>query len=305
MPEDEKVGNAGVGFADGNYMPVSELRVPVSDLGFMLSDLCYDAIHVHKGNFFRLKDHLDRWERSIAARRYTTLGYDRDRVTEIMNECVVRANLQDAMVTIVATRGKPLTAEKDLRTCQNRLIAWARPYYTMVSEEEHKTGCDIVIAKTIRIPPQAVDPKVKNYSRLDFVNAKFEAYEANSKYALLLDGDGYVTEGQGWNIFAARNGVLLTPDDGVLEGITRQTVLELAAKSNVEAKLARITVDELCNGDEVFMTSTAGGIMPIRSINSRPVGDGTPGPLTMHFSKMYWDMHEDSEWTTPVRYSAD
>ena len=91
MSENTSYGSAGVGFMDGDYMPVSEMRLPVTDMGFQLGDMCYDAIHVHKGRFFRLKDHLDRWDHSIAERRYQSLGYDREQVAEVLHGCVARA----------------------------------------------------------------------------------------------------------------------------------------------------------------------------------------------------------------------
>lgn len=302
MRQENGYGNAGVGFIDGVYTPVSEMRIPVTDMGFQLGDMCYDAIHVHKGKFFRLKDHLDRWENSIRERRYTTLGYGRDQVAEILHGCVARGGLRDSMITFVATRGSPTTAHKDLRTCNNRFMVWALPYYKVISDEEQRAGSDIVIADTIRIPPESVDPRVKNFGRLDFVRALFEAYDREARYAVLLDRDGNVTEGRGWNIFALTGGRLVSPDSGVLQGITRQTVVELSARLNIECRLTRVPERTLREADEVFITSTAGGIMPVSSIDRKPVGDGAPGPVTTRLKDMYWAMHKDPAYATPVRY---
>jgi len=295
-------GSTGIGFMDGEYLPVSEMRLPVTDMGFQLGDMCYDAVHVHKGRFFRLKDHLDRWDHSIAERRYQSLGYDREQVAEVLHGCVARAGLKEAMITFVATRGSPATAHKDLRTCKNRFMVWAVPYYQVFSESEASIGSDIVVANTIRIPPEAVDPTIKNFGRLDFVRALFEAYDREAKYAVLLDQEDNVTEGRGWNIFVLRDGVLTSPDRGVLEGITRKTVVELAARMNIDCRLTRVPVDDLRRADEVFISSTAGGIMPVRSIDKVAVGDGAPGPVTMRLSEMYWRLHEDPAYSTPVRY---
>ncbi len=88
MHDSNGYGKSGVGFMDGVYMPVSEMRIPITDMGFQLADMCYDAVHVRNGRFFRLKDHLDRWERSIAERRYESLGYDRDQVADTLHRCV-------------------------------------------------------------------------------------------------------------------------------------------------------------------------------------------------------------------------
>ena len=299
---EQAYGNSSVGFMDGEFMAVSELRLPVTDMGFQLSDMCYDAIHVRNGSFFRLENHMDRWQRSLVERRYDTLGYDRDGVIDVLHGCVARAGLRDSMVTLIATRGSPATEHKDLRTCKNRLIVWALPYYAIVSADELESGCNIIVADTVRIPPEAVDPSVKNFGRLDFVGALFEAYDRDARYAVLLDRDGFVTEGRGWNIFALTAGELLSPDRGVLEGITRRTVLELSERLNIKARLARVAADTLRGADEVFLTSTAGGIMPVSSIDGQAVGDGEPGPVTTRLKDMYWQLHDDPAYITAVNY---
>jgi branched-chain amino acid aminotransferase len=302
MSKGEGYGSVGIGFMDGTYMPLAEMRLPVTDMGFQLGDMCYDAIHVHKGRFFRLRDHLDRWVHSVAERRYQSLGYNREQVSEVLHGCVARAGLKEAMVTFAATRGSPATAHKDLRTCKNRFMVWAVPYYNVFSGAEAETGSDIIVAKTVRIPPEAVDPTIKNFGRLDFVRALFEAYDRQAKYAVLLDQEDNVTEGRGWNIFVLREGILMSPDRGVLEGITRKTVVELSATLNIDCRLTKVPLSALRRADEVFISSTAGGIMPVRSVDEMPVGDGTPGPVTTRIKEMYWKLHEDPDYSTPVRY---
>ena len=121
---------------------------------------------------------------------------------------------------------------------------------------------------------------------------------------VLLDREDNVTEGRGWNIFVLRDGVLMSPDRGVLEGITRKTVLELAAKMNIDCRLTKVPVDDMRKADEVFISSTAGGIMPVRSIDKVAVGDGAPGPVTMRLREMYWKLHEDPAYSTSVRYGV-
>ena len=118
---------------------------------------------------------------------------------------------------------------------------------------------------------------------------------------MLLDGDGLVTEGRGWNIFALSGGELLSPDRGVLEGITRRTVIELSERLNIKGGLAPISADAFRIADEVFLTSTAGGVMPVTSIDGQAIGDGQPGPVTARIKDMYWQLHEDPSYTTPVK----
>ncbi len=121
---------------------------------------------------------------------------------------------------------------------------------------------------------------------------------------MLPDAEGYVTEGLGYNIFAYADGVVLSPDAGVLEGVTRRTVLELCAETNVEARLAKITPEALRRADEVFMATTAGGIMPVTKVDESVIGDGAPGPFTQRLSDLYWAWHERPEFLTPVDYDA-
>ena len=302
MTTNKGYGKDGCGYIDGEYVPLSEMRLPVTDLGFQLADMCYDALHVYEGRFFRMDDHLDRFEKAIAERRYDTLDMNRGDFAEVLQGCVGRSGLSNSMVNIVATRGTPESGHKDLRSCQNRLMVWALPYYSVVSTEETETGCDIVVADTIRIPPEAVDPTIKNYGRLDFVQALFEAYDKEARYAVLLDGDGNVTEGRGWNIFALDNGNLISPSEGVLEGITRRTVLELAEELNIEARLEKLPVDRMRDAEEIFLTSTAGGIVPVKSVDGKIIGDGSVGLVTQRLTEMYWQLHEDDAYTTPVDY---
>ena len=202
----------------------------------------------------------------------------------------------------LATRGVALDGLKDLRQCQNRFLAWAVPYYGVIPEDKMEDGIDICVSSILRTPPDAIDPTVKNFARIDFSDALLEAYDKGFDHAVLLDRDGNVTEGRGWNIFALHGGRLVSPDVGVLEGITRRTVIELAQQTNIKAELGKIRADDLRDADEVFMTSTAGGIMPIRKIDDTVIGTGSRGPFTKRLTDMYWALHDDPAYNTPVEY---
>ena len=182
-------------------------------------------------------------------------------------------------------------------------MVWPVPYYYVVTQEESNTGSDIVVAETQRIPPEAVDLTIKNYGRLDSVRSLFEAYERKANYAVLLDSHGNVTEGRGWNIFGLEKGCLVSPDEGVLRGITRKTVIELAGRLNIDARLDKMSVNDLKRADEVFLISTAGGIIPVRAIDEEIIFEGEPGPVTQQLTTMYWDLHRDHAFSTPVNYN--
>ena len=295
-------GNIGVGYVDGRYCPRAELYLPVTDLGFLLADTAYDALHVWDGSFFRLNDHLDRFERSIEQRGFTTFPLSRNEIGEVLTECMRRSGLRESMVMMIATRGDPVGYTKDLRTCQNRFIAWASPYYNIVSDEQLKNGISIIVSQVQRIPPESVDPTVKNFGRLDFCRAMMEAYDRGCEHAVLLNEEGYVTEGRGWNIFTYRNGLMVSPDSGVLEGITRRTILELAERGNVKARLGKITEAELKGADEAFITSSAGGVIPVTRVDDVTLGDGTPGPVAKRLSELYRTAHSEADYLTPISY---
>ena len=132
--------NLGVGFIDGEFCPHEEMKMSVHDLGFMMSDMTYDAAHVWKGSFFRLEDHLDRWENSIALREYNCLPYDRDQVLEIIMECVRRSGLRESLVYWIATRGAASDQRRDLRTCRNTFMAWAAPFNWIIPRQQLEQG---------------------------------------------------------------------------------------------------------------------------------------------------------------------
>jgi branched-chain amino acid aminotransferase len=296
--------SGGVAFVDGGFVPRAEAKISVFDLGFLLSDCTYDVVHVWQGSFFRLEEHLDRFEASVAKLRMD-LPYSRDEIREIATECVRRAGLRDAYVQMIATRGLPNDGRRDLRRCTNNFIAFALPFVWLVPEDDIDQGVSMIISDVVRIPPESVDPTVKNFNRLDFSQSLFQAYDRGADYALLLNAEGNVTEGLGYNIFARMGERLVSPDGGVLEGVTRKTVMEMARQTNLKAELGDITADEMRGADEIFMATTAGGITPVTELDGAPVGDGRPGPLTQRLSDMYWAWHGKPEFLTKIDYDAE
>ncbi len=201
---------------------------------------------------------------------------------------------------MICTRGMSPTFNRDPRDAVNQFMAFAIPFGWIANEEQRRRGLKLAISSVRRIPPESVDPTVKNYHWLDFVQALFEAYDRHAENVVLLDTDGNVTEGPGFNLFVVKNGAISTPVRGVLEGITRHTVIELCAELGINACKALVPADNLRNADEVFISSTAGGIMPITSIDGVAVGNGEPGPITRRLTELYWQKHSDPAWTTPI-----
>jgi branched-chain amino acid aminotransferase len=293
--------SAGCAYVDGDFVPIGDAKISLLDAGLSRSDVTYDVVGVWNGAFFRLDDHLDRFERSCKE-LHLDPGVDRRQLTEILHECVRRSGLREAYVDMIASRGMP-RGSRDPRTYDNRFYAYAIPYVWIVQPDDQITGSHLVVARnTIRIPEAAVDPTVKNFHWGDLVRGMFEAYDRGGTVVVLPDADGNVTEGPGFNVFALVDGVLVTPATGVLEGVTRRTVLDLADDLGITARLDVLPADDLRRADEVFMSSTAGGVMPVVTVDGNDIGDGRPGELTMRLRQAYWDAHDDPRWATPVAY---
>lgn len=289
----------GVAWIDGAFVPLPEARIPILDRGFVRSDATYDVAHVREGRFFRLDDHIDRFFESMAGLRMS-LGLTRREIADILIECVRRSGLRDAYVQMTCTRGVPPQGSRDPRLCTNRFYAFAQPFVWIATPEIQAQGVSLVVSDIQRIPPEAVDPRIKNFHWLDLTMGIFDAYDRGALVSVLVDGNGNLTEGAGFNIFAVKGRVLVTPDRGVFEGMTRRTVLELAGPSGLDVRCRPLARAELDDADEIFITSTAGGVMPVTKLDNQPVGDGRPGARTCALSDAYWALHSNDDYIHAV-----
>lgn len=291
----------GIAFLDGQYLPMSEARISVLDWGFLHSDATYDTVHVWNGRFFRLDLHIERFFGGLERLRMT-IPFDRDGVAEILHDCVALSGHRASYVEMLCTRGASPTFSRDPRDAVNRFMAFAIPLGSVANAEQMQRGLHVAISDKVRIPPASLDPAIKNYHWLDLVRGLYDAYDRNAETALLLDFNGNVAEGPGFNVFAVKDGRLATPATGVLPGITRRTTFDLCAVEGLVAEARDVSVAELRAADEVFITSTAGGIMPVTKIDGAPIADGKVGPVTTRLKELYWQKHEDPAWSTPVEY---
>jgi len=165
-------------------------------------------------------------------------------------------------------------------------------------------GAHVFIASTPRVPDASVDPTVKNYQWNDLTSGLIEAHDHEFDTAVLCDTQGFLTEGPGFNIFVVKDGALATPERGMFEGITRRSVMEIAASLQLRCEVRPVRAEEVAAADEIFVSSTAGGIMPVTVYEDHPVGDGRPGALTTRINDLYWRLHDDDALNTPVAYPA-
>ena len=291
----------GVAYVDGQQEPIAQAKISILDWGFLHSDATYDVAHVWKGKFFRLNDHIERFFSGMD-KLHMSIPHNRSEVQSILVDCVRASGLRDAYVEMICTRGLPEPGSRDPRTCTNRFLAFAIPFVWIANPEKQTKGLHLIVSRWQRIPPESVDPTVKNYHWLDMLMGLFEAYDRGGETAVVVDSQGNLIEGPGFNVFAVKDRVITTPGRGVLEGITRRTAIELATKSGYKVMQCNLPADEARNADEVFATSTAGGILPITKIDDRAIGSGTPGPVTLELQEGYWVLHENPQYTIKIDY---
>jgi len=288
-------------FIEGDWKPLSEAKVSLFDWGFTRSDATYDVASVWKGAFFRLDDHLGRFFASLAKMRMS-IPYDRAQVRAILHGCVKAAGLRDAYVAMVCTRGVPPRGARDPRLATNRFYAYALPFVWIAPPEKQAQGIDLHVSQRIRIAPDSVDPTIKNYHWIDLVQSMFDAYDRGADTSCVVDARGHVAEGPGFNVFMVKDGVVRTPDRGVLEGISRKTVIELCGALGIALRVEPIPSADLASADEVFISSTGGGVLPIAKVDGKPLGADFPGPLTRRLQDAYWALHDDPRYRDPVEY---
>lgn len=291
----------GAAYVRGRYVPIADASVPVTDWGFTRSDAVYDVVHVFRNGFFRLDDHLDRFMHSMARRRLRP-EEDRAAIEGVLHRCVALSKLADAYVAVVALRGRPrIAGSRRPEDCANHLVAYAIPWIDVIPKDVQARGAHLWIGSTPRVPDASVDPTVKNYQWSDLTSGLFEAHDNGFDTAVLCDGEGFVTEGPGFNIFMVKDGRVLTSDRGSLHGITRRSVLELCAEMGLEASICPIPRALLENADEIFAATTAGGVMPVARIGQTILGNDRPGPISSALKSAYWKKHEDGWYRTEVR----
>lgn len=294
----------GCSWIDGHIVPIAEARIPVNDWGVTHSDICYDVVPVWSGAFFRLPLYLRRFEASMAALRMN-IGMDLCDIEAAMSQMVGKSGLKNAYVSINASRGVPLPGSRDPRDCRNHFYAWCVPYVHVIKPDLAKVGATAWISKSIRrIPSASIDPRVKNYHWGDFTAGLLEAKDNGAETAILLDYDGNVTEGPGFNIFSVKSQRVVTADSGVLEGITRQTVLEICDELGYEVEIRPLPVAELLQSDEIFISTSAGGVAPLAMVDGQLIGKGAPGPVYQHVHQCYWQWMQRPEHRTEITYDA-
>ena len=291
----------GVAFVRGQYVPIAEASIPMTDWGFLRSDATYDVVTVWDGAFFRLDAHLERFARSCRRWRLNP-GIDAAQITAILSQCVRLSGLRASYVEMICTRGQPPWGSRDPRQAVNQFYAFAVPFVWLANAQQRAQGLHLRISDVQRIPPASVDPTAKNYHWNDLTMGLLGALDDGADSVLLVDAQGHVVEGPGFNVFCVRGGAVITPDRGMLEGVSRRTALEMAQALGLEVQIRPVPADELRSADEVFITTSGGGVLPVSQIDGRPVGSGQPGPITRRLVDTYWAWHALPLYSQPIAY---
>jgi branched-chain amino acid aminotransferase len=274
-------------YLDGHFVAREKALVSVFDHGFLYGDGIYETLRAYGGKLFLLKKHLGRLKRSASAISLK-LPLPLEQIGAALNEALVVNKLQEAYVRLHISRG-PGEIGLDPALCvAPTMVIVTKPFHDYPAEY-YEQGVNVAIVKTRRNHPLALDPAIKGTNFLNNILAKIEAKKAGAYEGIMLNWQGYVAEGTISNIFLVRKGVLFTPhaDTGILEGVTRDLVLRLAKRTRVPVEEVMLRPKSLFAADECFITNSTMEIMPVTSIDRKPVGGGRPGPVSALLHRAY------------------
>jgi len=286
-------------YVGGEFVPESEARISVLDHAVLYGDGIFETAFAWHGRVFKLDDHVDRGYRSMTAIALEP-PVGRDEMKRLILEAIRRNRLQDAYVKWIVTRGSNGQPLMDPTGCIANLIILARPYISKASAERIESGLRLKTVAVRRPPGQVLDPHIKSLNYLNLVMAKLEAKAAGADEALLLDMQGRVCEATGCNVFTVHGRRLRTPVHDILAGVTRQTAMELASAAGFTVEQADLELYDAYTADELFVTSTAGGLLPVAKLDGRAIGRGRPGPVFQELFQAYQNLVASDQYGTPV-----
>ncbi|MBR5626858.1 MAG: branched-chain-amino-acid transaminase [Thermoguttaceae bacterium] len=267
-------------YVSGRLVDQEDAKVSVYDHGFLYGDGIFEGMRCYNGRVFRLKEHLDRlWD--SAQTLWMKIPMTKEEMSAAIYETLKANNFVDAYIRLVVTRGRG-TLGLDAHLCSDPQVIIITNALSLYTEEFYEKGLKIVTASTIRMPADSMNPRVKSLNYLNNIMAKIEAYQAGCEEALMLNHKGEVAECTGDNIFILRKGKLLTPptDACILEGVTRNAVIDVAHKLEIPFEEKAITRHDVYCAEECFMTGSAAELIPVVEVDGRVIGSGKLGPVT-------------------------
>ena len=274
-------------FLDSKYVTEDEAKISVFDHGLLYGDGVFEGIRVYGGKIFRLEQHLDRLNASAKA-IMLQVPMTKPALTEACCETCRQNKITDGYIRLVVTRGVGYLGLNPFK-CKNPTVFIIASTIELYPEEVYRKGLNLITAGTVRNSPAALSPAIKSLNYLNNILAKIEAVNAGTVEALMLNHEGYVAECTGDNVFVVRGGKLDTPpvSAGALIGITRGVVIELAVRLAIPVGEPNLTRYDLMTADECFLTGTAAEIVPVATLDGRPIGSGKPGALTLKLTEEF------------------
>jgi branched-chain amino acid aminotransferase len=275
---------------DGQLLPKAEAKISVYDHVVLYGDGVFEGIRVYNGRIFRLKQHLDRLWRSADAIRLP-IPHSREELAAAMKETVEANDLTDGYIRLVVTRGVGTLGLHPFR-CPKPSVFIIADTISIYPAEMYEQGMKIIVAERPRIPIACLDPRIKSCNYLNNVLAKIEAIDAGVLEALMLNVRGEVAECTGDNIFIVNEECVFTPppESGILEGVTRDFVMDLCSGLGIPCKEEVLKLDDVLDADEVFLTGTAAEIIAVTQIDEVTVGAGTEGPITRQLREKFHEV---------------
>ena len=265
---------------DGDLYPADQAKISVWDHGVLYGDGVFEGIRVYNKKIFACDAHLDRFFESAQAVRLT-LPMSREELRSAMRETLAANHIEEGYVRMVATRGVGTLGLSTKYTANPSIIIIAATI-ALYPKDLYETGLSLLSSSYVRNHPNSISPRIKSLNYLSSILAKTEAQLLGAHEAVMYNQFGHVAECSGDNIFTVKNGALHTPDTaaGILAGITRGIVMELACKRDIPVFEKVLVRDDLYAADECFLTGTAAEIIAVTSIDGRQIGDGKPGEMT-------------------------
>ena len=287
-------------YIDGEYYPKSQAKISVYDHGLLYGDGVFEGIRVYKGVVFKLKEHVERLYDSAHA-IMLQIPLTKEQMTNDVLETLRKNKLRDGYIRLIVTRGIG-DLGLDPRKCPKSSTIIIADTIKVYASEAKEKGITTIISWVRRDPVDATTHEIKSLNYLNSVMAKIEANISGVDEAICLEKNGCVCEGVGENVFIVKKGKIFTPPSyvGALPGITAATVVELAQKLGFIVTETNITPNQLFNADEMFFTGTAVEVAPIREVNKRQIGSGTPGPVTKKIMEEFQKMVLDPKQGVPI-----
>ena len=282
-------------YISGQFYDKSEAKISVYDHGLLYGDGVFEGIRSYGGKIFRLRQHLQRLYDSAKAIRLE-IPMSQEQLAQAIRQTLDLNGLKDAYIRVVVTRGAG-SLGLDPRKTNDPQVIIITDHIQLYPPELYENGLEIVTVATIRNHPNAVNPRIKSLNYLNNILAKLEAIQAGCLEALMLNHKGEVAECTGDNIFVVTRGMVRTPplDAGILEGITRNAVLELAQRAGIPTREEPLTRHDVYTADECFLTGTAAEIIPVVKCDGRVIGNGKPGPITRQLRERFFALVREEE----------